>query len=216
MSEIEQRHIKQRAVMRGWLEGRRYFVAADAMEVVFRLETGTRKDGETPKFHHQLSVARLLTTLEPHFIHPQETIAAAFLHDIIEDHGDVWTQELLADRFGSVVADAVWLLSKKSPEMTRNYDAYFTGMEGCPIASLVKLADRAHNLQTMQGVFTFPKQRAYLNEVDRWFYPMLKAARRNFPRQYPAYENLKITLRNQCRLIEFVHKAAAAPAVEIP
>lgn len=209
MSEVEDRHRKQLSTMRGWLEGRSYFKAADALELVRQLEQGTRKDGETPRFHHQLSIARLISTLAPHLLSPEETITAAFLHDILEDHGDLWNQEHLAQRFGKPVADAVWCLSKKTAGMTKTYDRYFADMTACPIASVVKLADRAHNLQTMPGVFTIEKQRAYLDEVGQWFYPMIRQARRNFPRQYPAYENLKILLRCQVTLIHHIHEAAA-------
>lgn len=204
MSEVQDRHKKQLSVMRGWLEGREYYMAADALELARGSEKGTRKDGKTPKFHHQLSIARLITTLVPHLRYPEETIAVAFLHDLLEDHGDEWTQEMLDARFGTRVAQAVWDLSKKSDGLTKDYDRYFADMTLCPIASVVKLADRAHNLQTMQGVFSLEKQTAYLSEVEEWFFPMIRQARRKFPRQYPAYENLKILLRCQCRLIEHI------------
>jgi len=189
--------------MRGWLDGKGFYLAFDAMELARSLERGTRKDGKTPKFHHQLSVTRLLTTLTPHFEYPEETIAAAFLHDVIEDHPEC-TCEMLAERFGVLVADAVWDLSKKSNGMCKTYERYFADMAASPIASIVKLADRAHNIQTMQGVFSYEKQAAYTAEVDQWFYPMIKQARRSFPRQYPAYELLKILLRSQCALVRAV------------
>jgi len=76
----------------------------------------------------------------------------------------------------------------------------------CPIASLVKIADRAHNLQTMQGVFTPEKQQAYCKEVGTWFFPLIRKARRNFPRQYGAYENIKILLRCQVAFVEALHQ----------
>jgi (p)ppGpp synthase/HD superfamily hydrolase len=206
MSEVEQRHRKQLSVMRGWLEGRGYFMAMDALEVCRRLEQGTRKDQITPKFHHQLSIARLITTLEPHLIHPEATLTVCFLHDLLEDHPE-WTREAVEVRFSKQVADAVWLLSKKTPGLTKDYEMYFGDMAGCAIASIVKPADRNHNILTMQGVFTVPKQQAYLAEVDQWFYPLIKTARRRFPQQYGAYENLKIILRIQCRLIRELHLA---------
>lgn len=207
-NDITLRHAKQLAVMRGWLEGRLYYMAADALEVVKGLEQGTRKDGQTPKLHHQLSVTRLVTTLAPHLHYPEETIAAAFLHDILEDHGDVWDTTGLERRFGTLVAKAVDRLTKKGPGWSRDYDTYFAGMTACPIASVVKLADRAHNLQTMQGVFNLEKQKSYIEDVDRWFYPMIRQARRNHPRQYPAYENLKILLRCQTALLRCILDAS--------
>lgn len=208
MSEIEDRHKKQLSTMRGWLEGKGYYKAAEALELVRKLEQGFRKDGQTPLFHHQLSVARLITTLVPHLEYPEETITAAFLHDLLEDHGDIWTQAKVEAKFGALVASAVWCLSKKSNGLTKTYDLYFAEMARCPIASIVKLADRAHNLQTMPGVFTLEKQVTYLAEVEKWFYPMIRDARHEYPRQYPAYENLKLFLRCQCRLIAHIHEAA--------
>ena len=201
---IQERHKKQLAVMRGWLEGRQYFVAAKALEIVRRTAEGLRKDGVTPAFHHQLSVARLVTTLTPHLMYPEETVAAAFLHDLLEDHGDEWTREMLEAEFGKRIADAVWCLSKKSNGLSKSHELYYGELAKCPVGSIVKCADRNHNIQTMQGVFTLAKQRAYIGEVETWYYPMIRAARRTHPRQYSAYENLKILLRCQCRLVEHI------------
>lgn len=208
MNEVENRHMKQRIVMRGLLEGWGFYVALKALELILALEKGTRKDGLTPKAHHQLSVGRLLSTLVPHLLYPEETLAAAFLHDILEDHPDEWDHDKLVTEFGEIIADAVWRLSKKSGGMSKDYPSYFAGMTECPIASLVKLADRAHNLQTMQGVFTYEKQALYVAEVDKWFLPMVRAARKRHPRQRPAFENLKILLLCQMRLIRHIHAAA--------
>jgi len=205
--DVVQRHIKQLAVMRGWLDGRGYFKAADALEFVRGLEQGTRKDNLTPKFHHQLSIARLVATLAPHLAMPEETLAAAFLHDVLEDHSDKVTRGDLEARFGKVIADAVWKLSKKCGGLVKTYDLYFAEMATCPIASIVKIADRAHNVQTMVGVFTIAKQKEYLAEVDTYFFPLIRQGRRNFPRQYGAYENIKILLRSQARLIRQIHEA---------
>lgn len=202
MNEVEARHIKQLAVMRGWLDGKGYFKAADALEFVRQMEQGTRRDNTTPRFHHQLSIARLITTLTPHLMYPEETITAAFLHDVLEDHSDVVSRDMIEMRFGKLVADAVWKLSKKCGGMTKTYELYFAEMAADPIASVVKMADRAHNVQTMVGVFTVEKQKQYLYEVEAYLFPMCKTARRLHPRQYSAYENLKILLRCQVGLIK--------------
>lgn len=208
-SDIQARHLKQLAVMRGFLEGRQFYMAAEALELVRGTEQGTRKDQVTPKLHHQLSVGRLVTTLLPHLLHPEETLAAAFLHDLLEDHGDQWTQEQIAGRFGSVTANAVWALSKKSDGLTKSPEMYYGRLAECPIGSVVKLADRAHNIQTMHGVFDAAKQRAYIGEVDQFYFPMIRAARRRFPRQYGAYENIKILLRCQREMVFRILDASA-------
>lgn len=198
---IQDQHRRHLSSMRAWLEGKGWYRAAEALELVRNLEIGTRKDKVTPKFDHQLSVARLVMTLSPHLSFPEETMCACFLHDLLEDHGDMYTVAMLDTRFGGTVAQAVWKLSKKSVGFQKTYETYFEQMATCPIASIVKLADRAHNLQTMPGVFTTEKQHAYLEEVETWFLPLCKTARRSYPRQFGAYENLKILLRCQCELI---------------
>ena len=198
---IQDQHRRHLSSMRAWLEGKGFYQAAEALELVRNLEIGTRKDLITPKFDHQLSVARLVMTLVPHLLYPEETMAACFLHDLLEDHGDRFSVTSLEQQFGNRIAQAVWKLSKKSVGMTKTYDLYFAQMATCPIASICKLADRAHNLQTMPGVFTPEKQHAYLEEVETWFLPLCKTARRTFPRQFGAYENIKIILRCQCELI---------------
>lgn len=214
MVEIQDRHRKQLSVMRGFLEGRQYYVAAEALELVRSTEGGTRKDGVTPKLHHQLSVARLVSTLLPHLIHPEETLASAFLHDLLEDHGADWTREKLEGRFNPRIAEAVWTLSKKTNGMTKSPEAYYGALALCPIGSIVKLADRAHNIQTMHGVFTPEKQLSYVGEVDQWYFPMIRAARRRYPRQYGAYENLKIILRVQRAMVDRILEASGVQAEE--
>lgn len=202
-NDVVIRHQKQLAVMRGWLDGRRYYRAIKALELMRSHESGTRKDGFTPKAHHQLSIARLLSTLEPHFMHPEDTMIVAFLHDDLEDHSDVNSLDQIRRDFGDTVASGVWSVTKKCSAVgvVKTYESYFGCLARDPIGSIVKLADRAHNYQTMPGVFSESKQREYLAELDTWFLPLVKEARRNFPSQYPAYENLKILLRCQAALL---------------
>jgi len=212
LENMEHHHQKQLVYMRGFLDGRAWYKAWAAMELARSLEEGYRKDGCTPKFHHQLQVARLVATLLPHLIYPEETLAAAFLHDLREDHPKEINAAALIEQFGPLVADAVWTLSKKSGGMVKDYDTYFAELAKCPVASIVKLADRCHNLHTMQGVFGPEKQRTYAEEIDTWFFPMIKRARHNFPRQYAAYENLKIILICQHELL--FHLVGTVPMPE--
>jgi (p)ppGpp synthase/HD superfamily hydrolase len=201
-----ERHRKHLAVMRGWLNGRNYFTAAEALEFAIHLHEGTRKDGITPKFYHQLSIARFLMTLEPHFLHPEDTLACAFLHDTPEDNDEVVTFRELEERFGQRIARSTRLVTKKYRGSKTPYEVYFDDMAQDPVASLVKGVDRAHNVQTMLGVFKPEKQKQYLQEVEDWFFPMLKKSRRLFPQQAPAYENIKTLLRCQVRLFHSLHK----------
>lgn len=59
----------------------------------------------------------------------------------------------------------------------------------------------------MVGVFKIEKQKAYIQEVFDLFLPMLKKARRLFPHQVNAYENIKHILQSQIELIQAIHQA---------
>jgi len=208
LDNMERHHAKQLTYMRGMLDGMKYYCALEALEFACRLEVGkVRKDGETPRFHHQLQVARLAATLLPHLQFPEECITVSFLHDVLEDHAEAVTRAMLEDQFGHEVASAVWKMSKKHGGTSKSTESYFAELARCPIASITKLCDRAHNLHTMQGVFTPEKQEAYATELKKWFMPMIKEARHRFPRQYAAYENLKILLLCQYELLYHLSEA---------
>lgn len=197
---------KHLSVMRGWLNGRRYYKAAQALELAKKHHTGLRKDGVTPSFFHQLRIAEYLHTLEGHFLFPEETLAVAFLHDLVEDHHDRVSPIDIKNHFGERIYNSVMNITKKIGINKVPYPVYFERMSQDPIASLVKGADRIDNVQSMQGVFSEQKQKDYCKEVNTYFLPMLKKARRLFPQQVGAYENIKYMLKNQLELISYVHK----------
>lgn len=201
-------HLKQVSALRYWLIGRRYFMALAAMEFAAKFHVGTRKDGVTPEFSHQVQIAFLIRTLESSLVHPEETIAVVFLHDVPEDF-DVGFLEI-GDRFGTLVRADVEAMTKKHRGKVVPSKDYYQRLSEHVMASVAKGGDRTHNLKTMPGVFVFDKQVAYISETVDLTIPMLKQARRNFPRQEAAYENLKLMLRTQVDLIQAIHKAEKA------
>ena len=192
--------------LRYWLQGRRYFLALKAMDYAKKFHTGLRKDGVTPEFSHQVWIVNLLRTLESSLSQPEITLAAGFLHDVCEDYHVSF--EEIAQRFGMEVAEAVRRLTKKHRGIVLPPQAYYDGVAECQVASLVKGVDRSHNLGTMVGVFTFQKQVLYIAEVRDLILPALKRARRAFPEQEAAYENIKQGLLSRISLIEAIHQAA--------
>ena len=157
--------------------------------------------------------AQYLRTL-PGLLFPEQTLAAIFFHDTPEDHGIAFgeIQSLYADDpgFGAVVAEAARKVTKKWRGQKFDEATLSQGMADCAIASVVKGGDRIHNLQSMGGVFPLAKQRAYLEETERWILPMLKAAERNFPEQEPAYKNIRTILKMQVSLIDSALRAQKA------
>lgn len=192
--------------MRYWLLGKGYYVALDALEFASQLHTGLRKDGTTREFAHQLAIGRYTRSIASTLQSPEDTLATVFLHDASEDHAV--SQEELTERFGATVAHAVWVLTKQFRGQRTPDALYYEEIADSAIASVVKGADRIHNIQTMVGVFTREKQRSYIEETETHVLPMLKRARRRFARQEAAYENVQHVLVSQ---IDLLRAALDAP-----
>ena len=110
-----------------------------------------RASGE-PYIIHPLGVATILAQLQMDDV----TLAAAFLHDVVEDT-DV-TLDQLEDIFGREVAmlvDGVTKLGKieyisREEQQVENYRKMFLAMAKDIRVVLIKLADRLHNMRTMK------------------------------------------------------------------
>lgn len=183
--------------LRYWLLGAQFHTAAAAMDWASKIHTGTRRDGITPEFAHQVQIASYLRTLAPSLRHVEETLVTAFCHDVREDYGI--SDDEVRSRFGDRVADATDALSKEFRGVKRPAEEVFARIAEDPIASVVKGADRVNNQQSMIGVFTPAKVASYLDETEEHILPMLRIARRQFCDQEPAYENMKLVLVNQLR-----------------
>lgn len=205
---MENRFKKKALTLRQYLHGAGYFHALVAMEFASKYHVGTRKDGETPEFDHQVSIALFALTL-PSLRYREEIIATIFLHDVREDYHvtDAEVRALFSSdpAFADRVARAVENMTKEWRGVKKDEKLLFEAMAADEIASIAKGCDRIHNFQSMVGVFKLEKQKAYIAEAEELFFPMLKGARRNFPHQAMAYENIKHMLRSQIELIEAMH-----------
>lgn len=171
-----------RGAVRCALIGNGHFLALEALEFAERYHTGLRKDG-SHEFSHQLEMAQMILLL-PDVEQVDETLAVCFLHDLREDYdvGD----DVIRQRFGAVVADAVDLLTKEFQGVRVAHDHAYSRIASDPIAAVVKGADRLHNLKTMPGAFAAPKQSEYRIETAVHIRPMLLRARTRYhTRQAP-------------------------------
>lgn len=113
--------------------------------------TQKRSSGE-PYITHPVAVASLLADMRL----DQETIMAALLHDVIEDTET--RREDLAELFGATVANLVEGVSKldklqfdsKEEAQAENYRKMIMAMTQDIRVILIKLADRTHNMRTIQ------------------------------------------------------------------
>jgi len=131
-----------------------------------------RKSGE-PYISHPVAVAGVLASL--HMDMP--TIIAALLHDVVEDTGI--TKQDVSDQFGKQVAELVDGLSKldkiefqsATQAQAENFRKMLLAMSQDVRVILVKLADRLHNMQTLE-VMKPEKQRRIARETLEIYAPI--------------------------------------------
>ncbi len=115
---------------------------------------GQLRQSGAPYVSHPIAVARILTPLHLD-VH---AIIAALLHDVVEDT-DVTTAQI-AEQFGKPVADLVDGLSKidklqfetKEDAQAENFRKMLMAMARDVRIILIKLADRLHNMRTLNSV----------------------------------------------------------------
>lgn len=193
---MEDRYQKLFIALRYYCMGAKYANALKAFEFARRIHTGKRKDGLTNEFQHQIEIALYLTTVKD-IPNEEECIAVALLHDTMEDYADVSYADIVNET-DLVIADCCVLLNKKG----KKPENYFGDIGTSSVASVVKGADRIHNISTMFGVFTPEKQKEYINETEQWHLPMLKNSRNKFPQYTRAYFNIETNLRSQINMFK--------------
>lgn len=187
---------KLKSTFRYWLLGMAesnpdYYRVLQAMEIAEKYHNGNRKDG-SPEFGHQITICMYLRTLHKFFKDPVTVFIVALFHDTLEDYFAKSHEELL-EKFPKEY-HLIMRISKVRNGEKISYEKYFAEMKECEICSVVKLVDRIANISTMIGVFNTDKQTQYLEEVNTWFLPMLKHAKRKFPEMEAAFENIKTML----------------------
>ena len=144
-----------------------------AFNFAYQLHEGqTRKSGE-PYIAHPIAVAGLLRSLGGDSI----TIAAGFLHDVVEDT-DV-TPEEIEELFGvqvRLLVEGVTKLSKfnfssTTERQAENFRRMFLAMATDIRVIVVKLADRLHNMRTLDHLKP-EKQRRISQETREIFAPL--------------------------------------------
>lgn len=115
---------------------------------------GQIDDNQEPHFLHARKVAELVAMVTDN----PEIIAAAYLHDTIEDTPTTVIE--LTEQFGSTIARMVWEMTKTGP------GGEFKNLKSTD-AMLIKYADRLHNLSRM-GCWPDEKQDWYKKKSKFW------------------------------------------------
>lgn len=130
-----------------------------------------RKSGE-PYISHPVAVARIVAEEMELGANP---VMAAFLHDVIEDCP--YTIDEIRDRFGDDVAFLVGVVTKQKKakydqsKQVDNFRQILSSVQFDVRAILVKLADRLHNMRTLNSMRP-DKQMKIASETDYFYAPL--------------------------------------------
>lgn len=162
----------------------------------------TRASGD-PYFSHPLEVAAILTNMKMDC----DTIVTALLHDTIED--TIATHEQIEELFGENIAkmvDGVTKMSEltyssESAKQAENFRKFLLAMSHDIRVLLVKLADRLHNMRTLNHIKKPEKRVRIARETLEIYAPLAERIGMQeikeeleglaFPHVYPeAYESI--------------------------
>ena len=194
--------VKLRTKVLGIIEGmamvdNKYFDLRRAVLFAESVHSGLRKDG-SKEFSHQLEMLAFAITLHSLLTKPFEVYMSIVLHDLYEDY----PQHLEDIRRNFPYAEEFAIrLSKYKDGSENQYQSYFDAIAECEVCSVVKAIDRYHNLSTAPGVFSNNKILEYCNEVEMYFIPMLRKAKK-LHNQRAVYELMKSILTTQINTID--------------
>ena len=140
------------AEVEGYLPGLDRELITHAFRFAERAHDGQQRRSGEDFIHHPFGVAKICAELRL----DEQTIAAALLHDVVEDT-DVELEELRAE-FGDEIAqlvDGVTKLTRvhfqsREHAQAENYRKMVVAMAQDVRVILIKLADRLHNLRTIE------------------------------------------------------------------
>lgn len=140
----------------------------DAYIFAAKLHAGQYRISEEPYIVHPVEVAKILTDL----MMDKHTIIAALLHDIIEDTGT--EPETIKEHFGEDVLNLVQGVTKlgkyqfksKEERQAENFRRMFIAMANDVRVIFLKLADRLHNMRTLNYMAAAKQQKIARETLD--------------------------------------------------
>lgn len=180
---VDEEHLYQKTYcfISGFAAGRNLIYTSKALPLARKMHNGQYRKGlvevngelvRLPYLMHVLKVCSTLISLNLPI--PDEELdivcTCALLHDTLEDaedyfpHGGVEYERDYG--FPPIVGETIRLLSKHTGANEYELNAYFNSIKVSPIALLVKLADRSHNVEDLYNMKNIPK---YIKETRDYF-----------------------------------------------
>jgi len=218
----------------GYLDAKEVVLVKDAYRFSDQAHLGQFRSSGSPYISHPISVAEICAGWKLDV----DAIRAALLHDVMEDQ-DIAKQELI-EKFGSEVAELVDGLSKldrlefasKAQQQAESFRKMLLAMARDIRVILIKLADRLHNMRTLDAVNPEKRRRVAretleiyapiahrlgLNALYRELQDLCFAAM--YPNRYNVLEKAVMTARGHrrevlTRIDEQVRAALPAAGIE--
>jgi RelA/SpoT family (p)ppGpp synthetase len=155
-------------ILSTYLEAKDIATIRDAYRFSDQAHLGQLRSSGSPYITHPISVAEICAGWKL----DTEAIQAALLHDVIEDQG-IAKQDLL-EKFGDEVAELVDGLSKldrlefatKAQQQAESFRKMLLAMARDIRVILIKLADRLHNMRTLDAVAPDKRRRVAKETLD--------------------------------------------------
>lgn len=140
----------------------------EAFVFAAQLHAGQYRISEEPYIIHPVEVAKILTDL----MMDKQTVISALLHDIIEDTGT--ESDTIKQKFGEDVLNLVQGVTKlgkyqfksKEERQAENFRRMFIAMANDVRVIFLKLADRLHNMRTLNYMATAKQQKIARETLD--------------------------------------------------
>lgn len=213
MSKVKDNHKraeKQYLFFKGYFTSHNMPNSLKALKLVEKHHKGERRDGDPEKIHLYEVAGTLLAIFEDKVDLKvlDQIVASGLLHDLVEDYPKEYSPSCLHRDFSSSGHDIpmiVMALCKPTDfdKSKEAYQKYFFQIATSIFAVIIKIADRLHNLQTSKGGMTIERIKLYIEEVNTYFYPMIKQAREDYPKFYMPLTFLKKQLEDRIELLEF-------------
>ena len=185
-------------IIKGYLPAEKIELVRRAFVIARDAHEGQTRSSDEPYITHPVAVACIMAEMNL----DHEAVMAALLHDVIED--TPYTEEQLANEFGSSVADIVQGVSKldklkfrtRQEAQVENFRKMILAMTKDIRVVLIKLADRTHNMRTL-GSLRPDKRRRIAKETLEIYSPLAHRL---------GIEHIKNELENLCLQAIYPHR----------
>lgn len=107
-------------------------------------------------------------------------LASILLHDVVEDT-DITVEELPFSEEVRQIVNLVSYEDKKGMSREEGKMVYYREIKKNGKACMVKCLDRCNNVSTMAGSFTRERCKQYIEETEKYIYPLLTELKTHYP-----------------------------------